>query len=282
MARWPLEVSLRVLSIFLLIGLFATVAQAAPAKAPTSAGGGSGGTVNHVSKQLQLFVAPLVRPTEAVELKRLVRAIRSIEDKGVRMTNKRRLRIARAALRAQQVHKVDATLLIAVARMETDFRALGIGLEQCRKSRRSHCKADCGITQHYISGKRKWVISYCTKLMRDYSLSFLKSAKEIASHIRYCQKRQKWNKPLRRCVLNRYNSGTFYRTAWRCSKRWRYCNRWTPKTSWVNKPDLTKQEKQHRYRLYTEARNRCSRVKYRCLARAAYWKKVMCFDHGAR
>lgn len=235
-----------------------------------------------VSTALQLFRAPEVRPNQAKELQRLILAVKSIEDKGVRMTVKRRVRIATAALLASKATGVDASLLIAIARMESDFRGLQVVDWKCRDRRYKRCRADCGITQHYISGPSTWVIKRCKKLARDLNLSFLKSAKELATHIQYCQKRHKWNKPVRRCVLNRYNSGTYYRTARRCTKRWTYCSRFTcPKRSWVYAPDLVKGEKQHRYDIWVKAIRNCNRVKYKCLSRAAYWKKVMCFRYGA-
>lgn len=262
----------------------AASAEASPAKAPSSPGSGAG-TTKTISKQLQLFVTPTVRPKEEVELKRLVRAVKAIEDKGVRMTKKRRLRIAKAALKTSKQYGVDATLLIAVARMESDFRGLQVVSWKCRSRRFSHCVADCGITQHYISGRKKWVIHYCRRLANNYTLSFSKSAKELAHHIKWCNKRAKsrWHKPLRRCVLNRYNSGTFYRTARRCSRRWSYCMRWnTPKLSWVYEKGITKIDRRYRQRQYVQRASACTRVKYKCLRRAAYWKTVMCFDYGAR
>lgn len=238
--------------------------------------------VDSVSRALQLFRAPAVRPPATKELQRLVLAVKSIEDSGVRMTAKRRLRIATAALRASVATGVDASLLIAIARMESDFRGLKVVDWKCRDRRYSRCRADCGITQHYISGPSAWVIRRCNQLARNYGLSFLKSARELAHHLQYCQKRHKWNKPVRRCVLNRYNSGTYYRTARRCTKRWTYCSRFMcPKRSWVYQVGLVKAEKQHRYSIWVKAIRNCNRVKYRCLSRAAYWKKVMCFRYGA-
>lgn len=258
---------------------FVLLLQAAPVTAPTAPTIGGGG-VAEISKQLRKFVA--TKNGSQATLRQLVLAVKAIEDQNVYMTTKRRLRIAKAALAASRKTGVDAFLLIAVARVESDFRGLQVVSWKCKDRRFSRCTADCGITQHYISGPKKWVITYCRVLANNYTLSFSKSAKEIMYHIRWCNQHRKYNKPMRRCVLNRYNSGTFYRTAHRCNRRWSYCRRWCPKTSWVFAPGLNKEAKQHRYGIYTRAVSQCSRIKYKCLRRASYWKQVLCFDYGAR
>lgn len=271
------SITITVLTLFVLA--LSTTLLASPAKTPV-VGQTAPATQPVVPKTLQTFVAPTKRPTEAKELRQLVSAIKAIEDKGVRMTDRRRLKIAKAALAASKLTGVDATLMVAIGRMESDFRPLQVIGWGC-KGGPGRCIADCGITQHNITGNPKYVKRQCRKLAYNYRLSFKKSAQEIASHIRFCRKRAKRNQPLRRCVLNRYNGGTFYLTDRRCSSRWRYCKKSCPTVQW-NSQDLTKAEKEHQYKRRKQCQNRCYRVKRKCQYRARYWVKVLCFDFGAR
>jgi hypothetical protein len=199
-------------------------------------------------------------------LAQLVRSVDALTAKGFRFSQRYKLRIAQAALAAEKATGVDATLMIAVARAESDFRGLTQVSPLCVTPGVRNCQADCGITQHYISGPRRWVIKECNRLAQDFQRSFLKSAKEIARHIQWCKTHPKWHQPLRRCVLNRYNSGTFYYTKARCRRRW--------------KP--IRIQRNETYEEYVVRRKRWRRGRARCYGRAAYWKKVLCFDFGAR
>lgn len=179
----------------------------------------------------------------------------------------RRYVIADAALSAQERTGVDATFLIAVGRMESDFRNLVLINAACKYGRRTYnCYADCGMTQHHVRGSLKYVKQYCKKLAKSPKLSFYKSAQEFARHIDYCtdQKRLKRHLPTRRCILNRYNQGTFYRRVERCSR------------CWLNpKKFISLEVYQYMYR-------DCKQRRAKCRAKAAYWKKLTCFEYGAR
>lgn len=231
--------------------------------------GGSSGTV--VRATIQGISALVTAETEEEQVKRLVKSIDAIKASSVGLSVARKARIAKAALAASKATGVDATLLIAVARVESDFRGLQVISWKCRDPRFQTCDADCGITQHHIGGKRRWVIQRCKSLARNYEESFLKSAKELAHHVEFCSSRPKYNIPLKRCVLNRYNSGTFYLTAERCNRRYNECQKWCPRA--VDGYTYTERLKCFR---------RCNKAATKCRSRSAYWKKVLCFDYGAR
>lgn len=180
---------------------------------------------------------------------------------------KRRLTIAEAALSAQEKTGVDATFLIALGRMESDFRNLVLINPACKYGRRNYnCYADCGMTQHHVRGNLKYVKSYCAKLAKSPKLSFYKSAEELAKHVAYCTdpKRVKRHLPTRRCILNRYNQGTFYKRMERCSRCWYDPKKFVSPLA-------------YQY-IYQD----CRRRRAKCRARAAYWKKLTCFEYGAR
>ncbi len=241
----------------------------------------SDGTVNIEAPEelLRGFLAQANQNDDAKEVKRLVVAVRSIEDKWSRMTDQYRERIARAAIKASKATGVDATLLIAVARQESDFRGLQSLHPRCRDPRYSVCQADCGITQHHIQGNRHWVLKRCRQLAQDFDESFLLSAKEIRHHIDWCGKNARWQQPLQRCVLARYNAGPAYPTPVRCDQRYGGCKETCLVVDWTD-PNL--ERKQLRYSLRQTCLNRCYVAQRKCRARANYWIGVMCFDHGAR
>lgn len=173
-------------------------------------------------------------------------------------------KIAIAALRAEKATGVDATFLVAVGRQESDFRPLQSFFPGCYKGGRN-CWADCGWTQHHIRGWTAWVRRRCAQLAKDANQAALLSAKEIAHHIRWCKKWRRYQKPLYRCVLNRYNQGPYYRTQQKCWARhkcWQL--RGETKVAWKLR------------------RPKCLRKLWPCLRKAGYWTNVMCFLHGAR
>lgn len=227
----------------------------------------------------QGFLAPLTRPDEAEEVKQLVVAVKAIEDRWSRMTDQYRERIARAALKASKATGVDATLLVAVARQESDFQGMQSLHPRCRDPRYDFCQADCGVTQHHVRGPRRWVIKRCTQLAQDFDESFLLSAKEIRHHIDWCQKNAKWQAPIQRCVLARYNAGPFYPTPHRCSQGHATCQQTCMPVDW-NDPDMDR--KQRHYSLRQACLNRCYVAQRKCRFRANYWIGVLCFDYGAR
>ena len=187
---------------------------------------------------------------------------------------KRRERIVTAALYAEKKTGIDATFMIAVGRMESDFRPLQLIDSRCGQrlafGGRRACGADCGITQHRIYGKAAYVRRMCKKYAKNFKLVFLKSAQELAHHVKYCSKRAKYKRhhPLNRCVMNRYNQGTFYKTRGRCKSYFK-CNRMFIK----NYPS-----KEIWYGEYKG----CKRARRKCYNTAAYWTKLSCFYYGAK
>ena len=179
--------------------------------------------------------------------------------------------IADAALYAEEQTGVDAVFMLAVERMESDYRGLILLNRECKKYKRGRCYADCGMTQHHVRGSYKYVMSQCRKLAKTPRYSFLKSAQEFARHITWCQdpKRGKRYKPIRRCILNRYNMGPAYRTSYRCMKSYP-CHRY------VRPPNVGM------WPMYYMRLSTCWRVRRKCGSRAAYWKKLTCFEYGAR
>jgi hypothetical protein len=188
------------------------------------------------------------RPTPVVSTRTvplLVRAVKAIEDIGLRrwMTPSYRKALAKAALYAYRKTGVNPFLMLALSRMESDFRRLR--LIKCKMRRgRQYCTGDCGVTQHYVYGSRSYVKRVCKRLAYDYKYSFLQSAKEIKTHMVWCRRYRSWDNNFWRCVLNQYNQGRHYRRQIRC---WR-----KPRRRWG-----------------------------RCLFLSIYWKKVLCFKYGA-
>lgn len=201
------------------------------------------------------------------KFKRCLRSLTRCTKRSVKVQAKR-LRIAKAAFDAEKATGVNATFLVAVGRMESDFRPLYLVNPGCQNHDKL-CWADCGITQHHVRGPGSYVKRRCRTVANDYSLSFLKSAQELARHVQYCRKNsyRKWNHPLRRCVMNRYNQGTFYLTMSKCRRRFS-CN--------------YKKDPKEDFDYYYDRLNRCKRLRRKCVSRAAYWKKLSCFEYGAR
>lgn len=140
--------------------------------------------------------------------------------------------------------------------MESDFTGKPQYAPQCYLPGRS-CFADCGITQHNVSGSRRAIFKFCKKLTNDHVASMRYSGKELLRHISYCKenKTKQYHQPYIRCVLNRYNQGPFY-------KRMASCNA-MKKAPWMS----------GKYYSY---------IKNRCRHRAAYWRKLSCFYYGAK
>ena len=153
---------------------------------PTSGGVSSSVVVARaVTDHFKGLVATKTALTEAQRIESLVKSVRAIEDRGLwgsrseckskfqcdkykdlpkvgkfkRCTRKlnrcfkknlrvqsKRLRIAKAAFAAEKATGVDAVFLIAVGRMESDFRPLYLVNSGCKNNHRT-CWADCGITQ---------------------------------------------------------------------------------------------------------------------------------------
>ena len=194
--------------------------------------------------------------SDASVIEQLALGVKALEMKGLALSPARRTAIATAALTASKATGVDPFLLVALARMESDFVAVARTAYNCKLTPKFICSADCGITQHHVTGKGTWVIKYCNTLQRDMTLSFTKSAEEIAHHIEWCQNHSSsgWYSPLEQCVLNRYNQGPYYRRDSDCTVK-----------------DGLGMD-----------RESASNLRRKCLIRAAYWKRVLCFYHGTR
>jgi len=220
----------------------------------------------------------------------LIQAIKAIEDRGLNMRDRHRRRIADAALYAEEMTGVDAVMMIAMGRMESDFRGLILLNLHCKAGLRHHsCYADCGITQHHVRGSRASVLRYCKKLIKKPRLSFLKSAQEVARHVKWCKARQhqKWHHPMRRCVLNRYNQGTRYKTIRGCRRKvWSYQysvralgNSWRER---MYPCKYLRRVRNESVDTWYRGKLACKRKLKKCVSRAAYWKKLTCFEYGAR
>lgn len=296
------------------LGLLAHAEPRLDVRTPLSGGGSSAVAVVKTINHFKGIVATKSALPEVERRKELLKSVRAIEDRGFMHTKaecdeerkcekwasrpkrkltykrclrklkrcyrrakywqKRREKLVTAALKAEKATGVDATLLLALGRMESDFRPLQLIDAKCgqrlRFGGRRACGADCGVTQHRLYGKAQYVRRMCKKYAKDYNLVFLKSAQEIASHIKYCKTNigKKYNHPIRRCVLNRYNQGTFYKTKARCN-RYHRCGR----LGMTHYPS-----KEMWYRAYKN----CKKVRRKCRNIAAYWTKLSCFEYGAR
>lgn len=216
-------------------------------------------------------------------LPKIILAVRSLEFKGLRLSDEKRKKIAEAAYDVGLKYRIDPYFLVALARMESDFTAKPSFSPTCFMAERTACQADCGITQHALWGGKRYVLGQCKRLSRDHHYAMSKSAAELNKHIAWCKARQgsKWHRPFLRCVLNRYNSGHSYLTEARCTKRKRYCTSTCPKFSWV-KDFIDEEDKHYRYKEYASCFSKCSAFQRRCKSRARYWKRLLCFYYGAR
>ncbi len=272
--------------LLLSVGLFSAEESAADVKSPTVIAG----PVLTSADPLLTLRAITLKPgaVRQKRVKQLLAGLNAIRDRGLRMSKKRKLQIVEAALYAQSKTGVDAMLMLAVGRMESDFRSLTLINSACKyKRRKVNCHADCGMTQHHVRGSMAYVVRQCTKLKRNLKYVFYKSAQELGRHITWCKgpKNAKKDKRLRRCVLNRYNMGPFYKTKKRC-KRWH--------SPWRGARNLRKysdeSRREYRSRLRKLLKTPAWKARYRsimkqqwkCRHRAAYWIKVSCFEYGAR
>ncbi len=252
---------MRTLTLFSILLLGSLLVQAAPRPVSTAELG------TYAAHFKGLVAQPSTANTQT-RLAQLQRSVLAIQDTGSQMTSQRALKIAEAALNAEKVTGVDATLLLAVARMESDFKDVMRISTSCY-SGKGTCMADCGMTQHHIRGSKAYVLRYCKTMKYNRKLAFVKSAQELAHHIRWCRKRanRRWVYPIKRCVLNRYNQGPFYKTRQKCFRNNRCWRRKDKSETWPE---------------YNKSVRPCYRARAKCVSRAAYWIKVSCFEHGAR
>jgi len=206
------------------------------------------------------------------QLQNLVKSISAVEDRQVGLTDKKKLEIAEAALLAQEQTGVDAVFMVALARMESDFRPITQVNAACKLGLQQYgCYADCGLTQHHVRGPAKYVNARCSALAKNIKEVFQLSAGEIALHVKWCldHAHQPLYRPLRQCVLNRYNMGPYYKTAGGCRKQYG-CNslQFDPQRESVEE--------------FAGSLVVCKAQERKCIVRAAYWEQVTCFEYGAR
>jgi hypothetical protein len=272
--------------MLLCIGVFSAGESSADVKSPTTVAATLLSSADPIRKLNLVTLKPGAIRKKRV--KQLLASLDAIRDKGLYMSPRYRMKIVNAALHAQAKTGVDATLMLAVARMESDFRSLTLINAACKYGRRKvNCYADCGMTQHHVRGSMAYVTKYCAKLKRNIKLSFLKSAQELARHIKWCQlpKHLKRDGNVRRCVLNRYNQGPAYKTYKKC-KRWH--NPWRGWTRLRRYSGETR--RQHRIRMrklmktpdWKRHYRAVMKQQWKCRHRAAYWTKLTCFEYGAR
>jgi hypothetical protein len=206
------------------------------------------------------------------KLQSIVKSISAVEDREVGLTDADKLVIADAALSAQEQTGVDAIFMVALARMESDFKKVTQVNAWCKAGLQTQgCYADCGMTQHHIRGPAKYVKTRCKQLAENVKEVFLLSATEISSHVSWCLARahQAWYRPMRQCVLNRYNMGPYYKTADTCRKQY-------------NCSSLRVDLQRETYDEFAKILSRCKAQERKCLVKAAYWERVTCFEYGAR
>ncbi len=254
------------LGLVLLLLFIASFVHTVSANPPAAKSVGSRVSMDPLLNPRQLTLQGAARKAK---IQRLLKALDVLITTGMRKAPKAKLAIVEAALYAQAKTGVDAMLMIALARQESDFRGLTLINAPCKFRRRTRgCYADCGMTQHHVRGSLRYVLRECKRLAKDHKYSFFKSAEEIARHINWCSTHPKYHRPLRRCVLNRYNMGPFYKTPRKCKKMYR-CETW--------KHDGYSPRQHFDSRL-----SKCFRDRRKCFRRASYWQQLSCFEYGGR
>lgn len=269
---------MRVFIPFLLSLLIGGIAEASPPAQAESAG------TDAMPTALKVFVAKKTAPHDEA---RLAKAVGALKPSTLYMSKRAVAQLVDAVIYASRKTGVDPYFLIAVARMESDFRHdVQMIHPKCYRAATKNCDADCGITQHWISGPKAWVIRYCKRLVKHPRLAVLKSAEELARHIKFCSGKSRfaaWSlqalqssgapNPMQACVLQRYNSGPRFYHANKCARMYR-CRRYVDanentrgaKPRWIPNPT---------YR-------RCAYKRSKCFGRAHYYAQALCFAYGAR
>jgi len=199
------------------------------------------------------IVAPTTLPTDAM----IVRAIKALEARGVPVTDDRAAQYAKFILAAARRHGIDPYLLVAVARVESNFTPAVRPDFRCKTPGYQYCSQDCGVTQQNFSGRPKWVLARCKQVQQDPAESFMLAADELAKHAVWCREKIHLDSTPERCILNRYNGGPYYRRVEQCRKMG--CDA-----------------------LPLERQGRCRFSQRRCMVTATYWTKVMCYQEAAR
>jgi hypothetical protein len=214
------------------------------------------GTTLSVAAQhlLPTIVAPARLPTEAA----IVTAITKLEAKGSPISPENKARYAKAILAAATTHRIDPYLLVAIARVESDFTNAQRTDYRCKLRNSSFCSQDCGITQQNVAGKPAWVLLKCAQITKSPEASFDAAAEELAKHALVCSQKLHLDKIPERCILQKYNGGPAYRRTEHC-KRGHACEA-----------------------LPLEHQGKCKASRRRCMIMATYWTRVLCFAEGAR
>lgn len=199
------------------------------------------------------LVAPAIFPTH----QDVVRSIKALEARGVPVTAETATRYAKAILVAARLHGVDPYLLVAVARVESNFTPAVRPDFRCKTPGYQYCSQDCGVTQQNFAGRPRWVLARCKQVQQDPEESFRLAAEELAKHTLWCRDKIHLDRTPERCILNRYNGGPYYRRAEQCRKM--ACEK-----------------------LPLEHQGRCRFSQRRCMVIATYWTKVLCYQEAAR
>jgi len=207
---------------------------------------------------VRAFVPSLVAPSVLPVRANVVRAIDALKTKGIPVSDDKVQRYADAILKAAQQHDVDPYMLVALARIESNFTGAIRPDYRCTQPGSTYCAQDCGITQQNFAGHPRWVKARCQQVRADPEESFRLAAEEIARHAVWCRDKQHLDKIPERCILNRYNGGPYYRREEQCRRSW----------------DCRTMPREHQ--------GPCLARKRRCMVVATYWTKVLCYQHAAR
>jgi hypothetical protein len=130
---------------------------------------------------VRAFVPGLVAPASLPSRDQIGRAIKVLEAKGVPVSDANVTRYADSILKAAKAHQVDPYLLVAVARVESNFTSATRLDYRCRVPGFRTCSQDCGITQQNFTGPRRWVLARCQQVRDNPDESIDLAARELAS-----------------------------------------------------------------------------------------------------
>ncbi|MFA5135498.1 MAG: hypothetical protein WC505_06970 [Patescibacteria group bacterium] len=212
-----------------------------------------------VSAGARGFVPSLVASSRPPSKADIVKSIEALKAKGVPVSPEKVSKYADAILTASRQHSIDPYLLVAIARVESNFTAAVRKDIRCSLPRQGFCSQDCGVTQQNFSGAPKWVKFRCAQVQKDYKESFMLAAEELAKHTEWCREKIHLDRVPERCILNRYNGGPMYRKEEQCKRLYSQCSA-----------------------LPEDRKQKCLFGRRRCMIIATYWTRVLCFHQAAR